>query len=138
MTDYAVYDIATGAIGQVGSVGQASLEISDFGPGNAWLERDGLVDGATHYVDLATIQITDKQPLDLTVDKISITADGADTSTISGIPEATTIIWPDRQANIINDGLVEFSVDLPGTYTLKFSAIPYLDQEVTIEAVSAT
>jgi hypothetical protein len=38
----------------------------------------------------------------------------------------------------VTDGEIRFSVDLAGTYTFRFTAVPYLDQEITIEAIAAT
>lgn len=81
--------------------------------------------------------VLEKQSFPLSVSPAQIAADGLDTATISGIPTGTQVEWPDGQTDTVTDGIVEFSVDLPGTYTLKFSAIPYLDQEVTIEALPA-
>jgi Fe2+ transport system protein B len=57
---------------------------------------------------------------------------------ISNIPAGVTVQWPDGQIDEVTDGEVRFAVDLPGTYTLTFDAVPYLEQEVTIEAVAAT
>ena len=82
--------------------------------------------------------IVDKAAFSLTINKTEITADGIDEAIISGIPAGTTVTWPDSQSDEVTDGVVEFAVDLPGNYTLTFTAIPYLDQEVVIEAVAAT
>jgi hypothetical protein len=69
---------------------------------------------------------------------MEIVADGLDEATISGIPNGTGAEWPDGQTDIVTDGEIRFSVDLPGTYTFRFTAVPYLDQEVVIEAIPAT
>ena len=67
-----------------------------------------------------------------------ITANGTDEAIISGIPAGVQVEWPDGQTDIVTDGEIRFSVDLPGTYTFRFTAVPYLDQEVVIEAIAAT
>ena len=67
-----------------------------------------------------------------------ITANGTDESIISSIPEGVQVRWPDGQTDMVTDGEIRFSVDLPGTYTFRFTAVPYLDKEVTIEAIAAT
>jgi hypothetical protein len=81
--------------------------------------------------------VVEKQPLNLP-ESIQITADGTDEAVISNIPAGVTVQWPDGQIDEVTDGEVRFAVDLPGTYTLTFDAVPYLEQEVTIEAVAAT
>lgn len=65
-----------------------------------------------------------------------ITANGQDESVITGIPAGVSVTWPDGQTDEVTDGEVRFSVDLPGTYTLHFTAVEYLDKEVAIEAVA--
>lgn len=95
----------------------------------------GEMDDATAYVSGG--MAVEKQPFPFTVNATQITADGIDTATIAGVPTGTLVEWPDGQIDEVTDGEVAMAVDLPGTYTLKFSAIPYLDQEVTIEAVAA-
>lgn len=74
--------------------------------------------------------------LNLTVSALTLVADATDTVTISGIPLDVTVRWPDG-VETTGDNTAEFSVDLPGTYTFRFTGIPYLDQEVTLEAVAA-
>jgi len=68
----------------------------------------------------------------------TIIANGTDEAIISNIPAGVQVEWPDGQIDIVNDGEIRFSVDLPGTYTFRFTAVPYLDQEVVIEAIPAT
>lgn len=74
--------------------------------------------------------------INLSVDKTVIVADGNDAALITGVPVDANVTWPDAVATSGNSD-IEFAVDLPGTYTLRFTAIAYLDQEVTIEAVAA-
>lgn len=93
------------------------------------------VSSQTHYVDNG--QVVEKQPLNLP-ESLQISADGVDESVISSIPAGVTVQWPDGQIDEVTDGEVRFAVDLPGTYTLTFDAVPYLRQEVIIEAVAAT
>lgn len=68
---------------------------------------------------------------------LQIIANGIDEAIITNIPAGVAVEWPDGQIDEVTDGEVRFSVDLPGTYTLIFDAVPYLRQEVTIEAVTA-
>jgi len=80
----------------------------------------------------------EKQLMPLITTNTSIIANGTDEAIISGIPAGVQVQWPDGQTDIVADGEIGFSVDLPGTYTFRFTAVPYLDQEVVIEAIAAT
>jgi len=94
------------------------------------------LDDVTAYVSGGAVQ--PKAAFPFVVSTGQITANGTDESIISSIPEGVQVRWPDGQTDIVNDGEIRFSVDLPGFYTFKFTAVPYLDQEITIEAIAAT
>ena len=94
------------------------------------------VDDLSHYVVGGAVQ--PKQPMSLITTNTPLIANGTDEAIISGIPAGVQVRWPDGQTDIVADGEIRFSVDLTGTYTFQFSAVPYLDQEVTIEALAAT
>ena len=96
---------------------------------------DGL-DDVTAYISGGAVQ--PKQPMPLNTTSTSLIADGTDEVIISGIPSDVQVEWPDGQIDTVTDGEVSFAVDLVGTYTLKFTATRYLDQEVTIEAFAET
>ena len=96
---------------------------------------DGL-DDVTAYISGGAVQ--PKQPMPLNTTSTSLIADGTDEVIISGIPSDVQVEWPDGQIDTVTDGEVSFAVDLVGTYTIKFTAIPYLDQEVVIEAFAET
>jgi len=100
------------------------------------VEVNTLVRDSKHYVLEGEVQ--SKKLMDITANNTSPTANGTDEATISNIPEGVQVEWPDGQIDIVTDGEISFSVDLPGTYTFKFTAVPYLDQEITIEAIAAT
>lgn len=95
---------------------------------------EGLNDTTAYVVNGA---VEPKAPMPLQMTSPQIAADGLDECLIGNIPPGTMVTWPDGQVDTVTDGEVRFSVDLPGTYTLRFSAIPYLDKEVTLEAVAA-
>ena len=100
------------------------------------IEVTEIVGDSSHYVVDGVVQ--PKQQMPLVIDTSQIDADGIDEATITGIPSGVTVEWPDGQSDTVTDGEIRFSVDLPGTYTFQFTAIPYLDKEVTIEAIAAT
>ena len=128
---WALYD-ESGAIIQVytGPESEAELQGWQYIP-----ILDGL-DDSTSYVDAEAV--LPKLPFSLAITQTTISANGTDEAVISGIPAGATVEWPDGQIDEVTDGEVRLSVDLPGTYTLIFDAVPYLRQEVTIEAVAAT
>ena len=93
------------------------------------------LDDVTAYISGGDVQ--PKQPMSLITTNTPLLANGTDEAVISGIPEGAQVEWPDGQTDIVTGGEIRFSVDLAGTYTFQFTAVPYLDQEVTIEAIAA-
>jgi len=92
------------------------------------------------YVDTTTSTVQPKIAFVFSISPNNslIIGNGSDEAIISDIPEGVQVQWPDGQADMVTDGEIRFSVDLPGTYTFQFTAVPYLDQEVVIEAIAAT
>lgn len=133
--NYVVYEPSTGYVIVKGSGELQSVDPADFSTTAALLTySDDLGDDL--YV--ADGQALAKQSFAFQKDKLQIIADGLDVLTISNVPVNTTVTRWDGQQDVVNDGIVEFDTDLPGLYTLVFSAVPYLSEEVTIEAVAAT
>jgi len=100
------------------------------------LEVNEEVGITTHYISNGNS--FEKAPLSLTVNSTSLIANGTDEAVISNIPAGAQVEWPDGQIDIVTDGEIRFSVDLPGAYTFRFTAVPYLDKEITVEAIAAT
>jgi hypothetical protein len=96
----------------------------------------GAEDDASSYVESGVV--TQRQPMSLITTNTPLIADGIDEVIISGIPSGVQVEWPDGQVDTVIDGEIRFSVDLPGTYTFQFTAVPYLDKEITVEAIAAT
>ena len=90
----------------------------------------------TAYISGGAVQPKVAFPFVVTTGQI--TANGTDEVIISGIPSGVQVQWPDGQTDIVMDDEISFSVDLPGTYTFRFTAVPYLDKEITVEAIAAT
>ena len=133
MSRWAIYD-ANGRIDRVFSGPDSVAPTQAQGDEQAISIDDSQTDENAY---VANGVIVDKAAFSLTINKTEITADGIDEAIISGIPAGTTVTWPDSQSDEVTDGVVEFAVDLPGNYTLTFTAISYLDQEVVIEAIAA-
>lgn len=134
MNQWAIYT-PSGRIDRVYSGLEAEALVQPQGSEQVAVIPNGL-DDSTAYVSGG--QVVPKQSLSLQMTNAQIVADGVDECVIGNIPAGVTVEWPDGQIDIVTDGEVRFSVDLADTYTLKFSAIAYLDQEVAIEAVDAT
>ncbi len=87
------------------------------------------------YVDLsiAGLPVTQRPTFPISVDKMSIAADGKDTATISGIP-ANTVCNYEGTNHTITDGMIEFTADHGGDYILQFTLFPYIPYSLTIRA----
>jgi len=134
MSEYVIYDPATGYVRAQGSGRIHLVEPTDFSSTAQALVYTGNRNGKVYVSNDEVMNCTE---MSLNVSATRITADGIDETTISDIPNGTEAQWPDGQTDIVTDGEIRFSVDLAGTYTFRFTAVPYLDQEVVIEAVAA-
>jgi len=132
----AIYNEDTGAIIRIvdAPADHITLQVQE---GEAYVVSATATDEG-HYFNTELTEIHSKMDLPIITTNTPLIADGADEVIISGIPSGVQVQWPDGQTDIVTDGEIRFSVDLPGTYTFQFTAIPYLDKEVTIEAVAAT
>lgn len=74
-----------------------------------------------------------KIPMPVSLSPQSIKANGKAIATISGIPADTQAQFR-GQAVIVNDGLLEISIDLPGDYAVSLSHPLYLPAQVIIHA----
>jgi len=134
---YVVYQSETGKILRYGGCPGSVIE-AQAGVGEGVLAAfEGCAD-QTHYVTFNPSRVEGKITLSLIVSATQITANGTDEAIISNIPAGVQVQWPDGQTDIVTGGEIRFSVDLPGTYTFRFTAVPYLDQEIIVEAIPAT
>ena len=106
--------------------------------GSSVLQVDRDIDFDSDYVDVngEADELAVKAAGALAFDVATIDADLVDTATISGIPAHTLVTWPDGEVTEINDGVLEFAVDLAGTYTFTIDSVAHLIQEVSIEALA--
>ena len=134
MSRFAIYEIDTGKVERIYD-GDDGLLFLNLQEGEAALRI------LPHLTETNAVvvagRVVEKQPLPIP-EFLQVIADGVDECVIAGIPSGVVVQWPDGQIDEVPDGEVRFSVDLPGFYTLVFDAVPYLRQEVTIEAVPAT
>jgi len=133
---YFVHDKDSGKVLFEGDGKLSDTVLMDFPAGHQVIEAplDGVFDG--YFVVDNVVQT--RQLMSLTASKTSLKADGIDEVIVSDIPSGVQVEWPDGQTDIVTGGEIRFSVDLAGTYTFRFTAVPYLDQEIAIEAIAAT
>lgn len=138
MAHYVVYFTATGAIKNVGEGNLAQVSEHPYPPGQDWLEVPEYVDHS-YYINLVELVAYPKILMNLSLSTTSIMANASETATVTNIPIGTVITnLGDGWTATVNDGVFEFSVDMTGTYTFHLTAVQYLDEEFTIEAVTAT
>jgi len=132
---YVVYEPATGRVYVKGNGELRSVDPQNFSP---TAEVVTYVGGRSDNLHVSNGEVLDCVEMPLIATNTPLLANGTDEAVISGIPEGVQVEWPDGQTDIVTGGEIRFSVDLAGTYTFRFTAVPYLDQEVVIEAVAAT
>jgi len=136
MSKYIVYNSVNGKVYLEGIGHIDTVDPLVFGPTMVAMYYDGPLSQADIYVESGSV--LQRQPMVLITTNTPLLANGTDEAVISGIPEGVQVEWPDGQTDIVTGGEIRFSVDLAGTYTFRFTAVPYLDQEITIEAIAAT
>lgn len=125
------YDLSTGRIttANYGTKNRVSYNRSTEGK-----LVGAYIDPSLHYIH--NWNVIPKTARSFSFDKANIEADGDDTTAISGLPGGTLVTWPDGEITEINDGVLEFAVDLVGTHTFIIDAVAHLKQEVSIEAIA--
>jgi len=131
---YAVYNVS-GEILQTLSCNPRSALLQET-EGSLVVEVQSYVSDASHFVRNSIVAA--KSRMNFLISPLFILANGTDETIISNIPAGVQVEWPDGQTDIVTGGEISFSVDLPGTYTFRFTAVPYLDKEITVEAIAAT
>jgi len=88
------------------------------------------VDPALKYIDPVTIAVADRPSMSLGGVVYDLTED--EVMTITGIPVGTSFLHPDGES-IINDGVVEWSVNTAGVYILRFQNFPYQEEYIRVD-----
>lgn len=60
----------------------------------------------------------------------------SETALITGIPEGATLIYPDGEV-VVNDGVVEWSSLVTGTFQFSIELFPYISESFSIEVTAA-
>ena len=132
---YVVYEPDTGRVYVKGNGELRSVDPQNFSPTAQMVTYTGDRSDDLH---VSNGEVLDCGEMSLITTNTPLLANGTDEAVISGIPEGAQVEWPDGQTDIVTGGEISFSVDLPGTYTFRFTAVPYLDKEITVEAIAAT
>lgn len=90
----------------------------------------GRYNGNTHYV--LNGAPTERPTITATLDKNSIVS-GGEIAILSGLPIPCTVTVADRQYTV-NDGSFEFTLPLPGEYTITVEGFPYLSKTYEVTA----
>jgi hypothetical protein len=106
---------------------------------------DSPADPEVHYVYIVgeTASVIERPPIPYQIDKTTITADGVDFLTISGLHNPCDVIVDDPDPLVetstitVTGGSFEFSAEDPGLYTIQISRFPFLPMtlEITAEEV---
>lgn len=125
----------------VGMPGESSRPMTDA---DVAPEYDVITDGADganqneHYIAGSPPAVTARPAPACTLDKSTITANGLDTATLSGIPTGASVRVTDSNGPTdytVNDGTMEITADGPGTITIAVTpAFPYKPLTVTVTA----
>ena len=108
------------------------------------IERDefphvlGSHDFRTHYIDTCQVppRVIKRPTQTVELSKGSISANGKDALILSGLP-APCVIQVGEHRYEVEDGELEWSTFMPGTYHIHVEAFPYLDWESEVTAIAS-
>jgi hypothetical protein len=106
------------------------LCVQNIPEGHALLEGDYSND---NYVDLDNMEVFNKTVLQQDFDKLSITADGIDFATLTGLPIPCTVNV-DGNSYYVTDGTFEFTAISIGDYEINVNEIAYFRKDWIINA----
>lgn len=137
MHKYAIYDVLSGEIKRLVIVDEIDINIQPT-TGESYLIVDGEVSDLSHYIKIGTVDtLTAKTNINTLINKNTIINDFVDEIIISNIPTGTkATIFSDvfYITDIVNDGLLEFSTEDVGKYTIRLNHVEYLLEEYDILA----
>ena len=137
---YTQYNLSSGKLDGTVFIPPATLAAQLLPVGQGWIV--GQHDGSTSYVLSGEVVDRPTNPADL--DLTQIPADGETPITLSGLPldalEPVTVIYCGPDFTLTDsigpsDNDCEFTADYPGQYSIRVQAFPYLDWEVSFEAI---
>jgi hypothetical protein len=87
-----------------------------------------------HYWDMDEEKVKGKQRMSIEVSPLPFEADGVDVAEISGIPKFTEVYVGDRRF-VVDDGVFEFTTEIPGTHRVILRHPKYFRKEVVLDAI---
>jgi hypothetical protein len=111
-----------------------TVHVANLPSGQGLIENGGQVDADEYYINLSNTTITPRPIMAATANKLTITADGVDTCTISTLPSPCSVTVDDTTYEV-TDGSFEFSTLLTGEYVVKLESFPYKPKEFLVTAV---
>jgi len=136
MKKYAIYE-NSGTILRVVTCPSSQIEYQTQGDEKCIECHDGVSD-STHWVNESGV-LEDKPRMNVIFDKAEIAADGVDTAIASDIPVgAIVIISGAGSVNemVVDDGILEITVDTVGEYQITIKSFPYLDHTEVINGTN--
>ena len=88
----------------------------------------------TEYVDVATGDLIQKPTMSVTVSKDTVTANGTDKATLTGVPTGAALFIGGTAYGQADGSAIDLTFDLDGDYRFRASLFPYLDYTVVIHA----
>ena len=129
---FLIYDTTTRSLKGVIT---SNVAPGSLAAGRAYLQHDVPANWESYRVNAALNGIELKPALSITPSATQVAADGVTEVVLTGIPVGATMVVGEV-VETIDDGQVEFSVDLEGFYSLQFSHPDYLFQEIVIEGIT--
>lgn len=131
MKNFIIHD----TLGQILRTGSCpdSMVADQLQPGETAIE--GAANDLTQYI--AGGIVTNKPAIGAVIDKTTVTANGIDFCTISGLPNPSHISVIGGGASIaadVIDGAIELTFDTPGAYRVRCESINKLPAEILIDA----
>lgn len=128
MAGFVVYDTADGRIIRSGFCSDADVELQPQGSNEAVVLSDGPVRFENHFVSNG--EVMPRPEMDLSLDKSAVAVN--EIVTISGVPQGCEVVFDD-ELHTINDGVMEWSSAVAGSYELLFSFFPFREEVIVIE-----
>ena len=93
-----------------------------------------------YFVDISVNPhvATEKVAMSLILTKTSVVADATDEGLIEGVPNPSTVTWPNGAVTQETDGDIRFTLDLVGTFQIKIESLEYITEVVDVSATPAT
>lgn len=128
---FIVYDTRTGRIKRTGI---CPIDMMDLQAdvSNYEIIMEGEANDAIHYILNGVLTMRPENPS--TIDKTTMAANGVEITTISNIPNPSTVEILPIAMYTVTDGTLQFTIDTPGEYKITVRGFPYLNKELTVNA----